>query len=69
MSAKVFIVDRPHKADYKVHFVDREYQEKNHQLIEGGELVQKDYKADTKVFIVDRKHQADILITRENFPK
>ncbi|MFQ5868805.1 MAG: hypothetical protein ACE5JC_02760 [Candidatus Zixiibacteriota bacterium] len=67
--AKVFIVKYKHQADYKVFFADYESQQKNHQLIAGGKLVQYGHQADVKVFVVDYKHQADIWITRKNFPK
>ncbi len=69
MPAKVFIVDRQYNADYRVCFVDREYRQKNHQIIAGGKLVDREYNADCKVFIVDHEYQAQILITHANFPK
>lgn len=69
MAAKVFIVDREYKADYKVFFVERDYKEKNAGIISGGQLVDRDYKADVKVFIVDREYKANILITHKHFPK
>lgn len=67
--AKVFIVDRDYKAQYKVFLVDQDYKEKNAALIAGGQLVDRDYKADIKVFIVDRDYKADIIITHKHFPK
>ncbi len=69
MAAKVFISDSKYQADYKVFFVDSKFQEKNAEIIKGGKLVSSRYQADVKVFIVDSKYQADILITRQNFPK
>lgn len=69
MAAKVFIVDREYKADYKVFFVEHDYKEKNAGIISGGQLVDRDYKADVKVFIVDREYKANILITHKHFPK
>ena len=66
---KVFIVDYAHQADYKVFLVDRAHQESSEQLISPGELVKYAHQADAKVFIVKYKHQADICITRKNFPK
>ena len=65
---KVYIVDRDFKADHKVFLVDRDSQQKNHQLISPGLLVDRDFKADKKVFIVDRDFKADIKITKKNFP-
>ena len=67
--AKVFIVDRENKAQHKIFFVDRENKEKNTALIDPGVLVKRENDANIKVFIVDRENKADILITRENFPK
>jgi len=69
MPAKVFIVDSKYQCDYKVFFVDSKYQEKNADIIKGGKLVSSKYQADVKVYVVDSKYQADILITRQNFPK
>jgi hypothetical protein len=69
MAAKVFITKYDHQADYKVFFVDYDHQQKNHQIIAGGKLVQYDHQADAKVFIVKYQHQADICIMRKNFPK
>lgn len=69
MAAKVFIVDRDYQADHRVFFVEREYEQKNHQLISPGKLVSRDYEADLKVFIVEREYQATIKILRKNFPK
>ena len=66
MATKVFIVDRD---DYKVFFVEQDYKEKNAGIISGGQLVDRDYKADVKVFIVDRDYKANILITHKHFPK
>jgi hypothetical protein len=66
--AKVFIVDRESQANYKVFFVDRPSQEKNAQIIAGGELVERESQSDVKVFIVDRESQASIMIMRKNFP-
>lgn len=66
--AKVFIVDQPYKAKYKVYFVDQPYQEKNAQIIAGGKLVKNEWEADEKVCIVQQEYQADIKITRKNFP-
>lgn len=68
MAAKVFIVDQPYKAKYKVYFVDQAYQEKNAILIAGGKLVKYEHEADVKVCIVNQEYQADIKITRKNFP-
>ncbi len=45
MPAKVYIVDHQHQCDYKVHFVDHNHQEKNHQNIEGGSLVNHSHQA------------------------
>ena len=67
--AKVFIVDQDYKADYKVFFVDQNFNEVNAQIITGGELVSQEYQADVKVFIVKQDYQATIKITHKNFPK
>ena len=69
MSAKVFIVQYETQADYKVFFVDSDSQQKNQQIIAGGKLVDYESQADAKVFIVDYASQANVLITRKNFPK
>jgi hypothetical protein len=67
--AKVFIVNQEYQANHKVYFVDQAYQEKNAQIIAGGELVRQEYQADIKVFIVDQEYKASIKIMRKNFPK
>lgn len=69
MAAKVFIVNYENQADYKVYFVDYENQQKNHQIIAGGNLVKYENQADVKVFIVNYENQADISIMRKYFPK
>lgn len=69
MAAKVFIADYSNQADYNVCFVDYDNQQKNHQIIAGGKLVQYANQADVKVCIVKYANQATILITRKNFPK
>ena len=69
MAAKVFIVNHDYQADHKVYFCDHDYQQKNHQIIAGGQLVNHDYQADVKVFIVNYAHEASIKIRRNNFPK
>ena len=69
MAAKVFLVNHPSKAKYTVYFVDRDGQQKNHQIIVGGRLVKSEGQADTKLFVVRNSAQADILITRKNFPE
>ncbi len=66
--AKVFIVKHEYQADYKVCFVSHENQEKNAEIIAGGDLVDRESQADVKVFIVKHEYQATIKITRENFP-
>jgi hypothetical protein len=53
--AKVFIVDQP-------------YQEKNAAIIAGGKLVKNEWEADVRVYVVQQEYQADIKITRKNFP-
>lgn len=67
--AKVFIVDKEYKADYKVFFVDQAYKEKAAKVISGGEVVKREYQADYKIFIVDKDYKADIKIMHKNFPK
>ena len=69
MAAKVFIAQYTNQADYKVCFVDYDNLQKNHQIIAGGKLVKYSNEADVKVAIVDYTNQADICITRKNFPK
>ncbi len=69
MAAKVWLANSKYDADYKVFFVDNKYQEKNASIIAGGKLVSSKYQADVKVFIVSNKYDAQILITRQNFPK
>ncbi len=66
--ARVFIVDKDYKADYRVFFVDQPYKEKNAAIIAPGSLVDHDYQADVKVFITDKDYKADIKIMRKNFP-
>jgi len=67
--AKVFIVKYDYQADYKVFFVDQQYQEKNTEIISPGTLVKHEYQADVKVFIVKYDYQANIKIMRKNFPR
>jgi hypothetical protein len=67
--AKVFIVDRDYKADYKVFFVDQPHKEQNARIISPGALVARDHQADVKVFIVDKEYKASIKVMRKNFPK
>lgn len=69
MAAKVWLASSKYDADYKVFFVDSKFQEKNASIISGGKLVSSKYQADVKVFIVNSKFDAQILITRQNFPK
>jgi hypothetical protein len=64
----VFIVDQKYKADYKVYFVDEPQQERNVVLIAGGKLVRYEHQANVKVYIVNQEYQADIKITKNNFP-
>lgn len=66
--AKVFIVKHEYQAGYKVCFARHEYQEKDAEIITGGNLVDRESQADVKVFIVKHEYQATITITRENFP-
>lgn len=69
MADKVWISTSKYDADYKVYFVDSQYQEKNANIIKGCKLVSSKYSADVKVWISNSKYDADILITRKNFPK
>lgn len=69
MATKVYIVNHDYQADYKVYFCDHDYQQKNHQIIAGGQLVSHDYQANVKVYIVNQDYQASIKILRKNFPK
>jgi hypothetical protein len=66
---KVFLVDRDHRADYKVLLVDQPHKEKNAQLLANAKLVQREHEADLKLFIVDRDFKADIKIQAKNFPR
>lgn len=69
MAAKVFIVGSKYDADYKVFFSDNKYDQKNAEIISPGKLVKGKYDANVKIFIVNNKYDADIIITRQNFPK
>lgn len=66
---KVCIVSQQRKADYSVFFVNSASKEKNAQLIAKGKLVTQEYDANVKVFIVDHESNANIKITRDNFPR
>jgi len=65
--AKIQIVNHESQADHKVFFVTHDSQQKNHQLLMGGKLVQS--SPEIKVFIVKHESQASIKITHKNFPK
>lgn len=67
--AKIFIVKYESQCDFKVYFCNYESQQKNHQLIAGGKLVNNESQADIKVFIVNYESQAQIKIMRKNFPR
>ena len=67
-NAKVFIVEHEYQAKYKVCFVSHKHQEKNAEIIAGGQLVDRENQADVKVFIVQHEYQATIEIMRQNFP-
>ena len=67
MSARVRIVDNAYDADYKVYFCDSDYEQQNHQLLAGGQLV--DSGENVKVCIVENQYDSDIKITRANFPR
>lgn len=69
MAPKIYIVNSQSQADYKVYYVNSPSQQKNHQLIEGGKLVQHQSQADLNLFIVKHPSQANILIMPKNFPK
>jgi hypothetical protein len=60
------LVDNANQAKYKVFIVDHGYRQKNDQLIKGGKLVQSG--EDVTVFLVAQEYQADIVISRANFP-
>ena len=66
--AKVFVVKNEYQADYKVYFVTRKDQQKNVEIIAGGELADHEYQAKVKVFITNHEYQASIKIMREHFP-
>ena len=55
MANKIYITNHQSQADYKVYFVSSESQERNAQIIKGCKLT-------------DYQSQADIKITRKNFP-
>jgi hypothetical protein len=69
MSGGVFLVQHDYQADYKVFFCDHDYQERNAQLLQNCHLVDHDYQAQVKIFIVQHDYQANILITRQHFPR
>ena len=69
MALKFAIVNYPHEADYKVCLCDYDKDQKGHQMMVGGKLVKYPYEADVKVCIVKYPNQADIVITRKNFPQ
>lgn len=69
MAVKVWLANSKYEADYRVFFVDSRFQEKNASIIAGGKLVNSKYQADVRVFIVNSKYDAQILITRQNFPR
>ncbi len=69
MGPKVWLANNKWEADYKVFFVNYKSEENNAQLIAGGKLVNSKFGADVKVYIVQYKSEAQILITRQNFPK
>ncbi len=69
MAAKVYLAKSKYDADYKVCFVDSKFQEKNADIIAGGKLVNSKFSADVSVFIVNSKYDAQILITRQKFPR
>jgi hypothetical protein len=61
---RVFIVDKDHRANYKVFFVDQPHKEKNAQLIAPAVLVDREHQAEVKIFITDRDYKADVKIMR-----
>lgn len=65
---KVRIVKAKYKADFKVCFVEDENRQKNAYALIGGRLTDDDNVADMSVYITDRERDADVLITRANFP-
>ncbi len=66
---KVIFVKFESQADYKVFFCNQDSQQRNHQMIQGAELVKNDSQADLKLFVVKFDSQADIKITQKNFAK
>ncbi len=66
MAVNVKLVDHAYEAKYKVLIVDHDYGQKNQQLIEGGKLVQSG--EDVTVLLVEQEYEADIVISRANFP-
>lgn len=66
---KVWIAGNKCDADYTVFFVDNKSDERNAELIKGGQLVNNKWDSNLKVFIVKNKCDAKILITRQNFAK
>lgn len=67
--ATVGITKYASDALYKVYFTDSEADEKNAELLKGCNLTDYPSTADVKVYITEYSNEADIRITRRNFPR
>ena len=64
---RVSLADDKYNADYRV-FVTEWGNEKNAALIQGADLVDKGC-GDIKIYVVDNEYDADIVISRDHFPR
>lgn len=64
----VKIVKAKYRADFKVYLVENEFEQKNAHVLIGSRLVDEAEIADMNIFVTARKDEAEIWITRGNFP-
>ena len=69
MSKMVYVCRFPAGAQHKVYLVDDPAQEKNADLIQGAEKIDYPDPKSVRVFLVSNPAEADIHITKANFPK
>ena len=69
MSKMVYVCRFPAGAQHKVYLVDDPAQEKNADLILGAEKIDYPDPKSVRVFLVSNPAEADIHITKANFPK
>lgn len=69
MSKMVYVCRFPAGAQHKVYLVDDPAQEKNADLIAGAEKIDYPDPKSVRVFLVSNPVEADIHITKANFPK